>query len=163
MGACSTIFSHNIASCKWIFRLKRNHDGSISKYKARLVAKGFHQRPGLDFHDTFSPVVKPTTIRVILSIALSCGLPHRQLDVNNTFLHGTLSKEVYMQQSSGFIDKSHPDFVCKLSISAKKPTPTYVVLSKHRVLGIMNWRVSCSSTCFLRVLLFLSFLSMVMI
>lgn len=91
--------SHNIAGCKWVFRLKRNPDGCISKYKARLVAKGFHQRPGLDFHDTFSPVVKPTTIRVILSIALSCGWPLRQLDVNNTFLHGTLSKEVYMQRS----------------------------------------------------------------
>lgn len=106
--------SHNIVGCKWIFRTKRNSEGSIDRYKARLVAKGFHQRPGIDYHDTFSPVVKPTTVRVVLSITVSCGWSLRQLDVNNTFLQGHLSESVYMSQLPCFVDDDHPSYVCKL-------------------------------------------------
>ena len=106
--------SHNIVGCKWIFRTKRNSEGSIDRYKARLVAKGFHQRPRIDYHDTFSPVVKPTTIHVVLSIAVSCGWSLRQLDVNNTFLQGHLSESVYMSQLPCFVDDDHPSYVCKL-------------------------------------------------
>ncbi|KAL5819747.1 hypothetical protein ACOSQ4_023589 [Xanthoceras sorbifolium] len=60
-----------IIRCKWVFRIKRNSDGSIMKYKARFITKGFHQIEGFDFHETFSPVVKSTTIRVILTLALA--------------------------------------------------------------------------------------------
>jgi hypothetical protein len=63
----------NLVGYKWIFRVKHNSDGSVSRYKARLVAKGFHQRPGLDYIETFSLVVKPTTVRLVLSIAISNG------------------------------------------------------------------------------------------
>ena len=106
--------SHNIVGCKWIFRTKRHSDGSIDRYKARLVAKGFHQRSGVDYHDTFSPVVKPTTIRLVLSLAVTRGWSLRQLDVNNVFLQGHLSDNVYMSQPSGFIDLDHSTHVCKL-------------------------------------------------
>jgi histone deacetylase 1/2 len=104
----------NIIDCKWVFKVKLNADGTLDKYKARLVSKGFKQRFGIDYEDTFSPVVKMSTIRVILSIAISRGWSMRQLDVQNAFLHGILEEEVYMRQPPGYIDKSHPNFVYKL-------------------------------------------------
>uniref|UniRef100_A0A2N9GX62 Reverse transcriptase Ty1/copia-type domain-containing protein n=1 Tax=Fagus sylvatica TaxID=28930 RepID=A0A2N9GX62_FAGSY len=105
---------HNVVGYKWVFRIKRNPNGTIARYKARLVAKGFHQRPGVDYHDTFSPAVKPTTIHLVLCLALNQGWNIRQLDVNNAFLHGSLSEEVLMQQPPGYIDTTHPSHVCRL-------------------------------------------------
>ena len=103
--------------CKWIFRIKRNPDGTASKYKARLVAKGFLQQYGKDYFDTFSPVTKPVTIRTVLSIALTHNWPLRQLDINNAFLHGTLHEEVFMSQPPGFTHPDFPNHVCKLKKS----------------------------------------------
>lgn len=62
----------NLVGCKWVYKLKLNSDGSVSRYKARLVAKGFHQQPGLDYLETFSLVIKPTTVRLIIALAVSC-------------------------------------------------------------------------------------------
>ena len=104
--------NRTIVGCKWVFKIKRNSDGSVSRYKARLVAKGFHQQAGFDFSETFSPVAKPVTIRVILTIALYNNWQIKQLDVNNAFLNGTLQEEVFMEQPPGFIQ--NPNLVCKL-------------------------------------------------
>ena len=71
----------------------------------------------MDFAETFTPVVKPATVRTMLSLALSRGWPIHQLDVKNAFLHGTLSETVYYAQPSGFEDPVHPDFVCRLNKS----------------------------------------------
>ena len=107
----------NLIGCKWVFRIKRNPDGTVDRFKARLVAKGFNQRPGVDYTETFSPVIKPTTIRLILSLALSNGWSLKQIDVNNAFLHGQLTEQVFMQQPAGFIDANFPHHVCSLKKS----------------------------------------------
>ncbi|GJT80320.1 ribonuclease H-like domain-containing protein [Tanacetum coccineum] len=84
--------------------------GMLSRYKARLIANGITQLKGVDVDETFSPVVKPGTIRTVLSLAASRHWPIHQLDVKNAFLHGDLSETVYMHQPPGFWDSVHPDY-----------------------------------------------------
>ncbi|GJS73534.1 ribonuclease H-like domain-containing protein [Tanacetum coccineum] len=107
----------NIVRSMWLFKHKFNADGSLSRYKARLVANGRSQQQGIDFDETFSPVVKPATIRTVLSLAVTRDWPIHQLDVKNAFLHGQLSETVYMHQPPGFVDSAHPDYVCHLQRS----------------------------------------------
>jgi histone deacetylase 1/2 len=102
----------NVIGCKWVFKIKLKADGTVDRYKARLVAKGFKQRYDIDYEDTFSPVMKAATIRLILSLAVSNNWSLRQLDVQNAFLHGVLDEEVYMDRPPGY--ESHPGYVCKL-------------------------------------------------
>jgi hypothetical protein len=80
----------NIVSGKWVFRHKFNSDGSLAHYKARWVCRGYSQQHGIDYDETFSPVVKLNTIHTVLSIAVSSSWPIHQLDVKNAFLHGSL-------------------------------------------------------------------------
>jgi hypothetical protein len=91
--------------CKWVFKTKLRYDGTIDKYKATLVAKGYTKKEGEDFFDTYSPIARLTTIRVLLSLTASHGLLVHQIDVKTTFLNGELKEEIYMTQPNGFIVK----------------------------------------------------------
>ena len=104
-----------IVGNKWVFQVKYNPDGSISRYKVRLVAKGFHQTHMIDYTETFSPVVKFSIVRVILSLAVLNHWVVRQVDVNNTFLNGILIEDVYIAQPQGFVDPTKPTHICKLN------------------------------------------------
>ncbi|KAG2867938.1 hypothetical protein PC115_g25424 [Phytophthora cactorum] len=86
---------------KWVFKIKRKADGSIEKYKARLVAKGFKQKYGIDYTDTFSPVVKYVTLRMIIAIAKYFGWPLVQLDVVTAFLYGIMKELVFCAVPEG--------------------------------------------------------------
>ena len=101
-------------SSKWVFKVKETVEGFIERYKARLVAKGFLQKYGVDFEETFAPVAKFTSIRIILSLAAHYQLLLHQMDVKTAFLNGILDEEIYMKQPEGFVDSNYPDHVCKL-------------------------------------------------
>lgn len=105
---------YNVVGNRWLYKNKFNANGSHKCCKSRLVAKGYNQEYGRDYTETFSPVIKATTLRLVLDVAVSHSWPILQLDVNNAFLQGTLTDEVYMDQPPGFVDPDRPDYVCKL-------------------------------------------------
>ena len=100
--------------CKWILKKKLKLDGTIDKYKARLVAKGFRQHENIDFFDTYLPVTRITSIRVLIALADVHDLVVHQMDVKTVFLNGELDEEIYMDQPEGFIIPGQENKVCKL-------------------------------------------------
>jgi len=82
--------------CKWIFKKKLRPDDTVDKYKARLVAKGFTQQKGIDFFDTYSPIVRISSIKILLALASIHNLFIHQMDVKTAFLNGDLEEEIYM-------------------------------------------------------------------
>ena len=98
-----------------MYKVKLRPDSSIERYKACLVAKGFHQTLGLDYFETFSPMVKPTTIHIVLTLTLSFNWSLKQLDVHNVFLNGDLLVNFFMSQPLGFVSSTFPNHVCKLN------------------------------------------------
>ena len=100
--------------CKWVFSLKYRADGGLERYKARLVAKGYTQTFGVDYQETFAPVAKMNTVRVLISLAANFGWDLQQFDVKNAFLHGDLEEEIYMEIPPGFGNDLDKNKVCRL-------------------------------------------------
>ena len=101
-----------LVQCKWIYKTKIVFDGTTTKYKARLVEKGYSQVQGLDYNETFAPLARMDSIRLVLAIVASKRWEVHHMYGKNAFLHGDLEEEIYMKQIEGFIDD--PSLVYKL-------------------------------------------------
>ena len=104
----------NIVTCKWVFTLKYHPDGTVAHHKARLVARGLTQAHGIDYTETFSPVVHMNSIHVLLSLVVNLNWSLHQLDVSNAFLYGDLTEQVFMEQPPGYVAQGETSQVCHL-------------------------------------------------
>ena len=140
--------------CKWLFVVKYNFNGSLNKYKARLVVKGFHQRTGrFDFHESFNPMVKQQTIRIVLTMALSNKWPIRQIDFKNAFLNGDLEEFVFMTQPEGF-SQGDSHLICKLNktLYGLKQTPrAWFNKLQNAFISLGFASTKCDSSLFVKV------------
>ncbi|RVW62445.1 Retrovirus-related Pol polyprotein from transposon TNT 1-94 [Vitis vinifera] len=148
--------------CKWVFKTKKDSLGNIERYKARLVAKGFTQKEGIDYTETFSPVSKKDSLRIILALVAHFDLELQQMDVKTAFLNGELEEEVYMKQPEGFPSSDGEQLVCKLkkSIYGLKQASRQWYLKFHNIISSFGFeenvmdqciylKVSGSKVCFL--------------
>lgn len=99
---------------RWIFKRRLNPDGSTARYKARLVVRGFSQKEGIHYNETFSLVVKSSSVKCLFAIAAQEGDEVHQMDVQTAFLNDILEEEVYMVQHEEFVSPKHPNKVCRL-------------------------------------------------
>ena len=103
--------------CKWVFKTKRDSKDNIERHKARLIAKGFTQKSGIDYKETFSPVSRKDSLRIIMALVAHYDLELHQMDVKTAFLNGDLEEDVYMNQPECFLVKGKEHMVCKLKKS----------------------------------------------
>jgi hypothetical protein len=109
--------NQNVVGTKWVFRNKQDEHGVVTRNKAQLVAKGYSQVEGLDFDETYAPVARLESIRILLAYATYHGFKLYQMDVKSAFLNGLIKEEVYVEQPPGFEDSEYPNHVYKLSKS----------------------------------------------
>ena len=134
---------------KWVFKVKKNADGSIERNKARLVAQGYSQEEGLDYDETFSPVVRSESVRSVIALACKKGLKLHQMDITTAFLNGDLKEEVYMKQPKGFCAEGQEHLVCRLkrSLYGLKQSPRCWNQALDTQLKSMGFKQSVSDPC----------------
>ena len=137
--------------CKWIYKVKRDQKGNIQKYKARLVAKGFTQKEGIDYTETFSPVSRKDSLRIILALVAHFDLELHRMDVKTAFLNGELHEEVYMDQPEGFSisGRNGNKLVCKLkrSIYGLKQASRQCYLKFNDVITSFGFKENIADRC----------------
>ena len=143
---CDLPLDRKAIECKWVLKVKRKFDGSIDKYKGRLCAKGYLQKKGFDYNETYAPVAKLTTFRVLMAVACHENLHVHQMDVKCAFLNGMLDEEIYMVQPEGY---EVGDKVCRLnkSIYGLKQSPRMWNLRLHQYLLDLNFQRCDSDSC----------------
>ena len=129
--------------------LSRLYRGSIDRCKARLVARGCSQKEGLDYDETFSPVVRSESVRSVISLTSKNGLKLHQMDITTVFLNGDLEEEVYMKQPEGFLAEGQEHLVCRLkkSIYGLKQSPRCWNQAIDAQLKLMGFKQSTSDPC----------------
>lgn len=132
----------------WVYRIK-HEDGKPPRYKARLVVKGYSQKKGIDYDEIFSPVVKMSSIRVVLGLAASLDLEVEQMDVKTAFLHGDLEEEIYMEQPEGYVKEGKENLVCRLkkSLYGLKQAPRQWYMKFKSVMGEHGYAETDSDQC----------------
>ena len=135
--------------CKWIFKVKHCMDGTVERFKARLVAKGYSQKYGIDYDETFSPVVRFSSVRTLLAFGVKRGMLIHQMDVVTAFLNGTLDEEIYMQQPEGYIKPGSEHLVCKLerSLYGLKQSPRCWNKAFHNYLVKIGFKQTTADPC----------------
>jgi len=103
-----------VIDSKWVYRIKTDGVGNAVRFKSRLVVRGFRQRKGIDYSDTFSPVARYDSARLLLAIAAAKSFELRQFNVSTAFLSGDINETIYMEQPEGYIDSKHSEYVCQL-------------------------------------------------
>ena len=145
--------ARNLLSCKWLFKIKDvvNDDGTNGvKYKARLVTRGFEQQYGVDYEETYAPVVKLCTLRTFLAIVAHKSLHCDQMDVKTAFLYGDLDQDIYMEQPEGFVHPQYPNHVCKLQralYGLKQAPRQWHAKIDEFVIGILKFETSPYDPC----------------
>ena len=140
--------NRKIISCKWVYKIKQNADGSVARYKARLVAQGFSQVERVDNTETFAPVTRFTSFRVVLALAAKNGWHLEQTDVSNAFLNIKIEEELYMAQPRGF-ESPGPRKVCKIlkGLYGFKQRPRYWNIDIHKCLVSDGFKQSKVGAC----------------
>ena len=107
----------NVVGSRWVFKVKRDADGSVQRLKARLVAQGYSQSKGIKYQEVFPPVVRYNSLRALFALANTCGWYIPQMDVKTALSQGDLGEEILMKQPEGYIDEERPNHVCRLNKS----------------------------------------------
>eukprot|EP00795_Rhopilema_esculentum_P007998 gene7998-biopygen1703 len=135
--------------CKWVFKVKYDKNGQVERFKSRLVAKGYSQKYGVDFDETFSPVVRFSSIRALLAFAVQNRMLIHQMDVTTAFLNGDLTEEIYMEQPEGYVIRGKENLVCRLkkSLYGLKQSPRCWNRKFRNALESLNFRQGRADPC----------------